>query len=344
LIFADLHLTGKDTSFVSTNHTYPYKTFTKMSILDSILTSYSNWPKEDKNVIIAGDVYHEKNIVYGTALTLFESFLNKFTDWNFIIINGNHDVCDQTENPITLLTALDEKFEHVTLVDYNQSKVIGQNNNILLIGWHRNMSQMIKEAVEMNPDVDTLISHFGVNEASLSTGIYGVSKIKFSQLRSKFNLIILGHYHKPQELKSNDKMLYYVGSLIQENWNEVNEDKRYLILDDNTMEVSSILVEGYDKYILMESDDLVEIKKQMESIENLKRFKVKTNSPEIHEYCLQNKILCFYKNKLEENQVEVKTIDNEDIYEGYLLEKKPNLSKEEIKKYMEIKKMIVDDT
>jgi DNA repair exonuclease SbcCD nuclease subunit len=59
----------------------------------------------------------------------------------------------------------------------------------------------------------------------------------------------LGHYHKPQEIIREDISLYYVGSPIQLDWGEKNDEKRFLVVDTETLEVESIPTSGYKKHI-----------------------------------------------------------------------------------------------
>jgi len=346
ILFADLHLTGKDTNYVESGYVYPSKSYTKIEIMSSILDKYKDNDINDKNVIILGDIFHEKNIVYASALYLFKSFIEKYTDWKFYIINGNHDVADSSENPLTLVTSFNG-YSNVTIVDYNQYLVIGENNNVLLCGWHRHQLEFLRaiaENIDMT-NINTLISHFGVNEAQLSTGIFGVSNIKFSDLSKYFQLILLGHYHKPQEIKNKNGMLYYVGSLIQENWNEANEEKRYLIFDDIEMTVESHIIDGYQKYNLIETNDINEVHENYEKFkDNLNYFKIKTTNPEVYEFCKNNNIKCFYK-KSKNIMENVKVLDdsNMDIFVAYLKDKKPDLSDEEFNKYMKIKEEIIKE-
>jgi DNA repair exonuclease SbcCD nuclease subunit len=43
--------------------------------------------------------------------------------------------------------------------------------------------------------------------------------------------------------------IYYTGSPIQLDWGEKNEEKRFLIVDSETLEVESIPTTGYKKYL-----------------------------------------------------------------------------------------------
>ncbi len=113
---------------------------------------------------------------------------------------------------------------------------------------------------------DILISHFGLNEGSLSSGISLKSTISASNL-SKFNLVLLGHYHKPQKIEYGDTSIYYVGSPIPIRRDEYDEQKRFLVVDQEDCTVEEINTTGYRRYfqfVLDEDADVNEIKEQIE--------------------------------------------------------------------------------
>jgi len=65
---------------------------------------------------------------------------------------------------------------------------------------------------------------------------------------------LLGHYHKPQEIQQGAFRLFYAGSLIQLDWGEKNEDKRFLVVDSDTLDVSSVPISSYKRHIEIEID------------------------------------------------------------------------------------------
>jgi DNA repair exonuclease SbcCD nuclease subunit len=99
---------------------------------------------------------------------------------------------------------------------------------------------------------DILISHFGLSEGVLNSGISIVSKIGLKDLRGKYKLVFLGHYHKPQEIIESDISLYYVGSPIQLDWGEKGDKKRFLIFDNETLDVESYETTGYRHFVEVE--------------------------------------------------------------------------------------------
>ena len=62
----------------------------------------------------------------------------------------------------------------------------------------------------------------------------------------------MGHYHKPQEIIRDDIKLYCIGSLIQLDWGEKGDEKRFLVVDTDTLDVKEVPITGYKKHIEIE--------------------------------------------------------------------------------------------
>ena len=95
VIFADLHLTGKDDDFVSINKkNYPRREYYVIkNITETLEKLDKTFPSQDKNVIIPGDVYHYKSYSHASSQELFKNLLSSFPKWNFFIL-----IKDSSEN------------------------------------------------------------------------------------------------------------------------------------------------------------------------------------------------------------------------------------------------------
>jgi len=187
---------------------------------------------------IGGDLFNDKNLTYTKPLSMFTDFLEDNKDIMFRIINGNHDMDTTSKDQISLVKTLKGHSNVEAIIDV---KNIG---NTLYVPF---TNHIVDDILKSEP-YDILISHFGLNEAQLSTGISLIADIGMSKL-SKFKLVLLGHYHKGQELKNANTHLFYVGTPFQKDWNEKHQDKRFLVYDTETLEVESIPISGYTKYV-----------------------------------------------------------------------------------------------
>ena len=118
---------------------------------------------------------------------------------------------------------------------------------IICVPYSRNVSNQVR----LNRS-KILISHFGLNEGILNSGMSIVSDLSVKDLIGKYELVLLGHYHKPQEIVQDNFSLYYVGSLIQLDWGEKDDEKRFLVVDSDTLSVSSIPISTYKRHIEIE--------------------------------------------------------------------------------------------
>jgi DNA repair exonuclease SbcCD nuclease subunit len=323
VVFADLHLSGKDSEYVDLDgKKYPRKEYFTMTNMWNALEDFkSRYPKEQKNLIIAGDVFHHKNYAHASSKDLLSQFLSFFNDWNIYILAGNHDVSDKTEKPITLFSDL--KYNHnknLVILEPGECEIL--ENKILLLPWSKNFLDVLKDKIENNK-IEVLISHFGINEAVLNSGLSHIDRVAFKDLSEYFKTIILGHYHKPQILRNDRSKLIYVGSVVQENWGESGDEKRYIIYDSETDDYESIPT-LYPKYILCETDDIEIINNKLKEKSDEDSLKVKTKDEKIYNFCQKNKINCCLINPNEEsNNDEIKTIDlSKNIYVEYLKYKK----------------------
>jgi len=189
--------------------------------------------------IIGGDIMHSKSIIYSIAQQLMLKFFNDFQDIVFWVIDGNHDLSGKGTEAISSLNAL----EALSNVHWISGAASGDSSQ-LFVPYSHNMVEEIK-----NGKAEILVSHFGLNEGILNSGISIISDLSMRDLIGKYQLILLGHYHKPQEINQGPCRLYYVGSPIQLDWGEKGDEKRFLIVDTNTLDVQSIPTTGYRKHI-----------------------------------------------------------------------------------------------
>lgn len=196
-------------------------------------------------MVIGGDLLHGKSIIYALAQDLMLDFFSHWSDIIlFYVLDGNHDLSGKGSQVVSALKPL-KNISGVNWVPFNETRRIGE---ILMVPYGPNMVDTIKSNT-----AETLISHFGVSEGMLNSGISIVSNLSVKDLATKYKNVFLGHYHKPQEIIKDDFRLYYVGSPIQLDWGEKNDDKRFLVVDTEYGTVDSIPTIGYKKHIELEA-------------------------------------------------------------------------------------------
>jgi DNA repair exonuclease SbcCD nuclease subunit len=199
-----------------------------------------------KDVVIGGDILHGKSIIYAIAQEIMIQYFEDYMDsLRFRVIDGNHDLSGKGEDVVSALRPL-RHISNVSWVSYSET-YHDDKNDILYVPYSTKLPSIIKDRRSK-----ILVSHFGLSEGMLNSGMSIVSDISLKDLVGRYQLVLLGHYHKPQEIIRDDISLYYAGSSVQLDWGEKNDEKRFLVVDSDTLEVESIPTSGYKKHVEIE--------------------------------------------------------------------------------------------
>ncbi len=236
---ADIHLSRYNQDKIETTTNLPERLFSIKQSLNGIIKYCEK--EEINTIVIGGDLLHGKSIIYTIAQSLMLDFFRKNSHISFIIIDGNHDLSGKGKDAVSALKSLDNEpnVKRITTNSFNDI-----SNNILYVPHSFDMINIIK-----NNSAKFLISHFGLDEGVLNSGISLMADIGMKDLIGKYEYVLLGHYHKPQEIINDQIKIYYVGSPIHLDWGEKNEEKRFLDIDTNTGNIKSIPTEGYIRFL-----------------------------------------------------------------------------------------------
>lgn len=237
---ADIHLSRYGQDPINHASGLPERLHGIVHALDSMVTHCLE--NDISTLVIGGDILHGKSIIYALAQNIMLEFFNEYNNMKFWVIDGNHDLSGKGDDAVSALRSL----KSVPNVEWI-TKEPRQHDNVLFVPYSTKVADQVKHR-----SADILISHFGLSEGILNSGISIVSKINMTDLRSRYKLVLLGHYHKPQEIIEETVSMYYVGSPTQLDWGEKGDKKRFLIVDTNTLKVESVLTEGYRKFIEVE--------------------------------------------------------------------------------------------
>jgi DNA repair exonuclease SbcCD nuclease subunit len=225
----------------------------------STINAMCNYAKENgiDTIIVGGDINDLKNVVHVRAFVILKKMLASFPEIQFFFLHGNHDSSSKgdLESAIQLLDGPDNIHTITKKLTVD---------DILFVPYS---SHMIDDIIESEEGC-VLIGHLGLSDAQLSSGLSLKTRLSSSDLR-RFDLVLLGHYHKPQVIGN----VYYVGSPIQLRKDEKDEEKRFLVVntDNAEIEVKSILTEGYRKYIDLIITDKKEVNKTLKAAEQFKK-------------------------------------------------------------------------
>jgi len=233
-LIADCHLAGYTQDRLIEN--LPERLY----LIKNVMYSVAEYCKlhSINRIVIAGDLLHGKSIMYALAMSVLVDYFNTFKSIEHIIIDGNHDLSSRGDEAISALKSLDA-IKNVRRITKEYESIDG----VMFVPYSTKMLQIIKQ--NSSP---YLVTHVGLNEGVLSSGASIVSDLSVKDLIGKYDTVLMGHYHKPQQIIRGDIRAYYVGSPVQLDWGEKHEEKRFLIVDTDSRVIESVQTTGYKKY------------------------------------------------------------------------------------------------
>lgn len=221
-----------------------------------------------KDVLFAGDMFHERQKVMTVAGNLIYLFLGELIEQaNVTMIPGNHDYADRAgvQHALTPLARSDgQLYGQVRVLDGGDTSwVLGNNFAVHTVPYVDNphlASQMMQEAAEEAqelPDmVHVLLGHQGFQGAKVGSDFVLVRDDDNSVddvPHGAFDACFFGHYHEHQKLFKNG---WFVGALTHQNWGDRGGKRGFLhvTIEDGKTTVKRIETKA-PKFILMDEAD-----------------------------------------------------------------------------------------
>lgn len=302
--------------------------------MESLKWAYEKFRENNiKNIIYLGDILDKRRQI---TFKVLKSFYNIFgpDDFEHYILAGNHDCYYKDTNEINSIDLLLEDFKHICTITQEPKEIEIENEKLLFVPW---INKTNLEQTEKNIKKSTakyVFSHLDISGFEMTRGILSTTSSIRLELLDKFNKVITGHYHN----YSNKGDITYIGSLCEQNWNDLDIDKFIGVLDTEKDELEKIkspfklyhkivikndeLEENIEQYrdknirIYLYTDRNIKIEKYIDSIievaynVNVIDEQVITNIPDI-EVESDYKIINLWKNYLDE--LEFKTTEKNAI-------------------------------
>lgn len=193
-------------------------------------------------ILFGGDLFHTRKRVDTAAYNAVHQVISKGRK-RIYLLPGNHDQYDQ----LGRIHAL-QRFESPAKVIEGPCWYDLDNWVYLFAIPYMHDSQdfvdAVTEGIAQKPrDARFTIAlfHVGVDGTKVGSGRYAYtldSDVALTDLHpSEFDVVLLGHYHTPQQLASN---VYYIGAPLQHGWADEGEDRGVMIVDTDTGDVKRI--------------------------------------------------------------------------------------------------------
>lgn len=201
-----------------------------------------NVPQGGGLVINGGDTFHTRGLIHTDC---FDALVNIRSDWyaqgiRHVDIVGNHDQADRDGriHPLKIF----EKFDGWRVVD---KPCYDAEYKILFIPYMRDLESFLKNAPTV--DCHAAIVHAGIKGAYMNDTAQDRDGVDVD-LFSIFPKVFSGHYHKRQVIEN----VHYIGSPLQQNFNEKGQDKGVIIYDPDAQSVEFVPILGTPKHYEVE--------------------------------------------------------------------------------------------
>ena len=174
-----------------------------------------------KDIFFLGDFFHNRSEISVQTIHVASRILQKFENFNIIMIVGNHDAYYKNRSDVHSLGLLNGH-KNLTIVDKNLT-IEEFDKTLLFVPWNSEV-----------PDgkFDYIFGHFEIINFKMNNFKicdHGLSAMDF--LLSKTCNVYSGHFHLRNSKKYNEGSIHYVGNTFPHDFNDYGNTKGYHILD-----------------------------------------------------------------------------------------------------------------
>lgn len=238
------------------------------SIFHKISLDFAKWASEYyksnqiDEIIIPGDIFHNRSQISVETLTIARQFFDYFKDFTVYISTGNHDCFKKDSSDINSIALL-SGWNNIRIVD-NEPLILETNyeKTLGLVPWGTDIKDF--------PKCDVIFAHLEISSFYMNS--YKVCEHGFSY-KDLFNYaptIVSGHFHKKDHRNyENNKQIVYLGSPYQHNFGDIHDTRGIYVYNiaDNTLEfIENKISPKHIKLSIKESIDEDIIKNNFVSI------------------------------------------------------------------------------
>jgi DNA repair exonuclease SbcCD nuclease subunit len=184
--------------------------------------------KQPEYLIIPGDTFHTKDKVYASMILMFEEFLLRVTKkCKVIMLVGNHDWgVPYTVHSLQCF----EWMENLKVV----STTYKLNDKVGFIGYCRE-KERFENFMQDLQGCEIMFGHLDLNGFDLGSGWEETDSFCGAERFTAFKKVFSGHFHKAQERTlANGTEIIYVGTGYTTDFNESDQEKRFLLINLET--------------------------------------------------------------------------------------------------------------
>lgn len=182
------------------------------------------------DIIICGDVFHNRSEISVATLNMSKKFFDYFKDFQVYILAGNHDSFYKEHSQVNSISLLDG-WNNIKIVDDKPLILdVCDNKKATLVPWGTEYSDI--------PNVDIIFGHFEIVSFYMNTFKKCEHGFESKDLFNKASYIVSGHFHKKDHRQYEKGDILYLGSPYQQNYGDTLDERGIYVFDltDNTFE------------------------------------------------------------------------------------------------------------
>ena len=248
-IFSDLHL-GVHTNSLQWHE---------------IALKWAKWQRDEfkarkiQDIIFCGDWHHNRSEISVNTLQISADILDIFSDFNLIIIIGNHDVYYKHRLDVNSLSIFKGR-SNITIID-DVTTIEAFDRTLTLCPWNTDINKI--------PKSDIVFGHFEIETFKMSSFKTCEEGVKITDILKKAPLVISGHFHLRSEKTYKEGTILYTGNPFQMDFGDADNSKGYYILDLDTTTYDFFENNISPKYIKINLSDIVREKKITHVVEDI---------------------------------------------------------------------------
>lgn len=173
-----------------------------------------------EDILFLGDFFHNRSEISVQTIHVASQIIEKFEDFNIIMIVGNHDAYYKNRSDVHSLGLLNGH-KNVTIVDKNVT-IDAFDKRLLFVPWNSEV-----------PDekFDYIFGHFEIINFKMNNFKICDHGLDSNDLLSRSMNIYSGHFHTRSSKNYSAGNIHYVGNTFSHDFNDYKNEKGYYILD-----------------------------------------------------------------------------------------------------------------
>ncbi len=197
-----------------------------------ILLDWVNWLKDElknndiKDIMICGDLFHDRDEIAVNSLNIATSFFNILSDFNIVMITGNHDCYYKDTSSVNSLSIFNG-WSNIHVIESIYTDIFF-GKKVTFAPWGVKVNDI--------PKSDLIFGHFELTNFKMNNFKVCDHGLHPENILKKAKKIITGHFHLRDCRKFKSGEILYLGNPFQMDFGDAGSVKGWYELDFNTLE------------------------------------------------------------------------------------------------------------